>query len=251
MMKRFLLSAAMVAALSASAQTVRPQYITTMGETLNIENALTPKAVMTRTIYQGYNTVCLPYSLSSEEVVQAFGEGVTLETPVGAVVENGAFTLCFADCTCEGIEAGKPYLLYSPAIKVARMTYNNSTSVQHPLTVSISDNQGNTATFMGSFERLNPVGTWAIPAVAGEIPANLLCCDGARRLNPTRCFFTWDTQNGQANTMAIKHVSAGEVAGLNGVTITDAEGAMYNTAGQRVNNAQRGVMIKNGRKVIH
>lgn len=250
-MKRFLLAAAMFAALSASAQTNRTQYVSTMGETLNIETALMANTIMTRTVYQGYNTVCLPYSLSCEEVTKAFGEGVTLETPVGAFVENGAFTLCFEDCTNEGIEAGKPYLLYSPAIKVARMVYHNNASIQHPLTVSISDNQGNSATFMGSFERQNPVGTWAIPAVAGEIPANLVCCDGARRLNPTRCFFTWDTQNGEAHTMAIKHVAAGEVTGLNGVTITDAEGAMYNTSGQRINNAQRGVMIKNGRKVIH
>lgn len=249
-MKRLLLSAAMMAALSASAQTsVRNQYVSTSGETIDTELTQQATTRLTRILYFGYNTVCLPYSLSAEEVSTMLGEGMKIEKPVGAYTEGNNFVVCFSECSTEGIEAGMPYLVYSDKAKYVTLTNSTGMSVNTPMAVSFSDGQGNVATFQGSFERLQPVGTWAIPAVQGEVPANLICCDGARQLNPTRCFFTWDSKKG-ANNMVIRHLPAGEtVTGINAVNVDNAQGATFNTAGQRVNNAH-GVVIQGGKKVI-
>lgn len=250
-MKRILLSAAMVAALSANAQTTAPRtkYVSTSAETIDIELVQQATTRLSRTFYFGYNTLCLPYSLTAEEVETNLGAGMKIEKPVGAMLEGNDFVLCFAECTGEGIEAGMPYLVYSDKAKYVAFTNTTGTSVDTPASVSFGDGQGNVATFRGSFERLTPIGTWAIPAVQGEIPANLICCDGARMLNPTRCFFTWDAQNG-ANNMVIRHLAAGEtVSGITSANITTADGAVYNTAGQRVQQGH-GVMIQGGKKIV-
>lgn len=253
-MKRILFSAAiMFAALSASAQQARttlPQriYVSTMSEQLDTEALLNANARLSRTLYQGYNTLCLPYALTAEEFAEAFGNETTVEKPVGAYTENGTFTLCFEECTGEGLEAGMPYLVHNDKFRSVLLSNTTGNVLSEPLSVSLSDSQGNAATFRGSFERLEPVGTWAIPAVQGEIPADLICCDGARQLNPTRCFFIWDSQN--ASNMVIRHVAAGEyVTGINAAAVTTAEGAAYNLAGQRV-NSQNGVTIQGGKKVL-
>lgn len=249
-MKRFLLSAAMMAALSASAQsTPTVKYISTSGTEIDTELTREATTHLTRVLYQGYNTVCMPYSLTAEEVAAAFGQNVTLEKPVGAFVEGSDFVLCFADCTSEGMEAGMPYLVHTDKSRYVNVTNSTGMAVHTPASVTFGDGQGNEATFRGSFERLEPVGTWAIPAVQGEVPANLICCDGARILNPTRCFFTWDKQNGASN-MVIRHFAAGEqVTGITAANITAADGAIFNTAGQRVQQGH-GVMIQGGKKVI-
>lgn len=253
-MKRILLSVAMLATLSASAQQTRPvtssrTYVSTSVQLLDTDNLVNTEARLMRTMYQGYNTVCLPYALTAEEFAAAFGAESIIEKPVGAYNDNGVFTLCFAECTSEGMEAGMPYLVRSDKFRAAVISNSTGSVLGQPLSVNLSDGQGNAATFRGSFERLEPVGTWAIPAVQGEVPADLICCDGARMLNPTRCFFTWDNQSG-ASTMAIRHVAAGEyVTGINAAAVTTVEGAAYNLAGQRT-NGQNGVTIQGGKKVL-
>lgn len=250
-MKRILLSAAMIAALSASAQSssVRNQYISTSGETIDTQLTEQANTRLTRTLYFGYNSMCLPFALSAEETNTIFGEGVKIEKPVGAFTEGDDFVLCFTDCTAEGIEAGMPYLVHSDKAKYVTLTNTTGMSVSTPAAVTLVDGMGNVASYKGSFTRLQPVGTWAIPAVQGEIPANLICCDGARMLNPTRCFFTWEQQQGARN-LVIRHLAAGEeVAGITSATIVGAETPAYNTAGQRINNAH-GVVIQGGKKVI-
>lgn len=240
-----------MAALSANAQSsaVRTQYVSTSGQSIDTELVQQATARLTRIFYFGYNTVCLPYALTADEVAEFLGEGMKIEKPIGAYCEGSDFVICFSECTGEGMEAGMPYLVYSDKAKYVSFINSTGMSVDAPAQVSFSDGQGNKATFQGSFERLHPVGTWAIPAQAGEIPSNLICCDGARQLNPTRCFFTWDNQQGATN-MVIRHLPAGE--NLNGITSISVDGsndAMYNTAGQRVQNAH-GVVIKGGKKVI-
>lgn len=250
-MKRILLSAAMVAALSANAQTTAPRtkYVSTSAETIDTELVQQASTRLTRTFYFGYNSLCLPYSLSADEVATALGTGMKVEKPVGAFLDGNDFVLCFAECTGEGIEAGMPYLVYSDKAKYVSLTNTSGMSVDTPASVTFGDGQGNVATFRGSFERLTPVGTWAIPAVQGEIPANLICCDGARMLNPTRCFFTWDQQNGASN-MVIRHLALGEsVTGITSANVSTADAAIYNTAGQRVQQG-RGVMIQGGKKIV-
>lgn len=252
-MKRILLSAAMLAALTASAQNrpVHPTrtYVSTSAQTISIESLQSSDARLGRILYQGYNTLCLPFSLSAEEFANAFGAETTVEKAVGAYAENGSFVICFADCTGQDLEAGMPYLIHTEKLRSISLSNSTGMTVSQPASIRLSDNQGNVATFRGSFERLEPVGTWAIPATLGEVPSNLIKCDGARTLNPTRCFFTWDAVSA-ATKMEIRHIGAeGLLNGINAADVTTPDGKTYNLAGQRVNKAN-GVTIQGGKKII-
>lgn len=248
-MKRILLSAAFLAALSASAQsTTVSKYVSTESAVLNTELLQDASMRMYRPIFHGYNTLCLPFALSADEFAAAFGSDARIEKAVGAITEGDAFTLCFSECTGEGIEAGMPYLIYSNAYKYVRLSNSTGYTVAAPLAVSFGDAQGNAATFRGSFERFDPVGSWAIPATEGEVPSDLICTDGQRHLNPTRCYFTWDAQK-DASSMAIRHLNAGEtVTGIHAATIS-SDAPAYNAAGQRVKEAH-GVVIRSGKAAI-
>lgn len=248
-MKRLIFTAALAAALTASAQRPqRPAVLSAEASTINTEALQQTSTILTRHILQGYNSICLPYSLSVEEFQQNFGSDSRLEKPVGAATEAGEFTLLFADCTHEGITAGQPYLLYSAKARYVTIKKEAAPTTAAPAAVTMADTKGNVATFRGSFERQSPIGTWAIPAVAGEIPANLICCDGTRTLNPTRCFFTWDSQ-ADASTIAIQHLPAGTLpTAIQQVGTTTSEAA-FNTAGQRTKQPH-GLTIQNGKKVV-
>lgn len=73
------------------------------GKTVNIKlkRALQP---------QKWNTVCLPFAMSDEEIQETFGEGTLVEQLTGVSNTDGVFTLTFSKKT-GGIEAGKAYLI--------------------------------------------------------------------------------------------------------------------------------------------
>ena len=83
--------------------------------TLNTYNAfdfgrITEKTAtlnVSRYFFYGYNTICLPFSVSADELKAAVGDGVMLEQL--AKVEGNELT--FVDVTEKGIEAGMLYII--------------------------------------------------------------------------------------------------------------------------------------------
>lgn len=250
-MKRILLLAATLAVLTVSAQGTksRTTYISTHQEAINTQMTAEPNVRMSRLVLKGYNTICLPFAMTAEEVAATFGADARLEKPAGSKVEGNDLVLYFADCTQEGLEAGKPYLLNSPKATYANIHNTTGVSLDAPCVSVFTDQMGNVVTFQGSFTRLEPNGTWAIPACEGTVPANIMRCDGSRILNPTRCFFVWENQQG-ADRLSVCHLRAGEeVTGINAVAFTNAENTTYNLGGQRVAQ-DRGLLIRSGKKVL-
>lgn len=248
-MKKLLFIAALCATLTASAQKRASSLVSIHSEKIDTERLQNAEVRLSRPFFFGYNTLCMPYDLSADEV-RTYLPNAIIEKAVGGYAENGEFVLCFQDCTGEAIEAGLPYLVRTTKAQVIYFTNSTSTTVETPFAYTITDGNGNLARFTGSFERLNPIGPWAIPAVEGEVPSDLICCDGERRLEPTRCFFTWDEQQ-DATTMVIRHLAKGEPipTGLVTATLAPADFTTYNLAGQRTADS-KGITIKGGRKVM-
>lgn len=61
-----------------------------------------------------WNTICLPFSMSEEQVKETFGEDVQLRELTDAVATNGDANLYFTTRT--SIEANKPYLMKNAAL---------------------------------------------------------------------------------------------------------------------------------------
>ena len=67
---------------------------------------------MSRSVYNGWNTLCVPFSMTTEELNAAFGAGCKLETLSAITKEGDVIDLYFTDVKAEGLKANTPYLLY-------------------------------------------------------------------------------------------------------------------------------------------
>lgn len=100
---------------------------------------------LTRSFTGGmYNTICLPFAVSSEKVVAAFGTGVELMYMTGATIDGSVLDLEFATTT--SIYQGTPYLI-KPAADVVNPQF---TGVGFVLD-NASATSGTNADFIGTF----------------------------------------------------------------------------------------------------
>ena len=190
----------------------RPKYVYTSNTTLNVEqlqNQAQP-VILSRTLYAGYNTICLPMSLSAEQL-QAAAKDVQVERLEMIRQEGSTLNMYFLDCTNEGIEAGVPYLIFSPTFQTLRANTSDASGINTEIqTITKSDGNGNTVSFGSSWETIQTEGRYGIPAQQETyiLESILIRTEGDKAFLPTRCGFTWDQQTNTANALEIKHVTS-------------------------------------------
>ena len=224
---------------SAFAQS-RPKNIYASSTQLNIE-ALQDQAqpvMLNRTLYAGYNSICLPMSLSAEQLLAA-AKDVQVERLESIRQEGSTLNLYFLDCTNEGIEAGVPYLIFSPTFQTLHASTLNASGINTRLqNISKSDGEGNTVTFGSSWETIMTEGRYGIPAQQETymLESILIRTEGDKAFLPTRCGFTWDQQNSTAQTLEIKHVTSLEdvETSIEKLEKTNATVDIYNAQGSLV-----------------
>ena len=168
----------------------KAKNIYTSSNVLNLETLETPGQATTlhRTLLAGYNSICLPMTLSAEQLQQA-APGVQLER-LAKIQQNGnTLTLVFLDCTAEGLQAGTPYLIFSPKLQTLRATSTNAKAVSTQLlSVTKTDAAGNQVTFGSSWESLRVEGRYGIPAQQEAYPLQsiLVRTDADKTVLPTR-----------------------------------------------------------------
>ena len=176
---------------------------------------------LNRHLFAGYNTLCMPMSMSAEQVSNAASD-VRVERFVGIGQEGNTLYLYFMDCTDEGIQAGYPYLVYSPKTQYFRVKNTEAASISTELkNLTLSDMAGNRVTFGSSWQSLLKDGRYGIPAQQDVTPLEsvLVRTEGDKTFLPTRCGFTWDKQSDTANDLQIKHISSmSEISGINSLT---------------------------------
>lgn len=254
-MKQFVLlvAAAMMLGQNAFAQSkVRNLYTET--SVLRVEQvAETDQPVqINRYLFAGYNTLCLPMSMSGSQLAQA-GRGVKVERLEAIRQEGSTLCLYFVDCTDQGIEAGMPYLIFSPTAQYLRAKNTEADGISTDIkTVRMTDNNGNQVSFSSSWGTRLQEGLYGIPAQQNvEILESILVrTTGEQAFRPTRCGFNWEMQSPTAAGIAIKHVSSSDVTAIQSMKADNASGEVYDLQGRRLNNKPaKGVYIQNGRKV--
>lgn len=254
-MKHFTLALMAAAALSTTA--IAQNKVTTLtanATRLNVEMVQqTDQTVqLSRYLFAGYNTMCLPMSVSAEQLAQA---GVTVERLAAIAQEGSTLNLYFVDCTAEGIQAGLPYLVYSQKAQSLRVRNTDATSINTVLqTVRMNDGQGNQVSFSSSWESLEQVGRYGIPAQQAAYPLEsvLVRTEADKTFLPTRCGFTWETQSPTAQDLRIQHVTMADVTAIKGVDNGKLDiDNVYDLNGRRVTDMARpGVYVVNGEKVV-
>jgi len=265
-MKHFTLALVAAAAFCSQAFAQnRVKYLYTSGTTLNVSllNDEAQQVQINRTLFAGYNSICLPMSLSAEQL-QAAANGVQVERLISIGQEGTTLNLYFMDCTNEGIEAGVPYLIYSPKLQTLRAKSTDADAINTNLKcITKTDSEGNQISFGSSWESVQVDGRYGIPAMqdADELQSILICTTGDKTFLPTRCGFTWDKKSVTAQKLEIKHITdlTGEETRIEELQAKDAVVDIYNTQGAMVQSKAninkaiqtlpKGIYVINGLKV--
>ena len=254
-MKHLLLAAMVSMALSTTAfaqNKVKNIYASSSKLDIEMMQSSEQTVQLNRYFFAGYNTLCLPFSLTAEQVAAA-AKDLKVERLAGIQQEGAIVNLYFVDCTAEGIQAGVPYLIYSP--KSQYMTVKNTDILNYDTelkAVRMSDNNGNIVTFGSSWEMMEKAGRYGIPAQQNVTPleAVLIKTTPEQKFLPTRCGFTWDQQSASAKELRIIHISQSEATNINNVRFQNISEDAYDLNGRKVNNSTKGLRIQNGKKTI-
>ena len=210
---------------------------------------------LNRYFFAGYNTLCLPMSLTAEQVAEA-AKDLKVERFAGIKQEGETVNLYFVDCTNEGIQAGVPYLIYSPTAQYLRIKNSDVMDVDTNLeAVRLSDGNGNQVSFSSSWEKQQKAGRYGIPAKQDVTPLRsiLVKTDAEKQFLPTRCGFDWEQQSATARDLKIKHVdSMSEVTAITATKATRATSKVaYDLNGRKTTgqNKKGVVVLETGEKV--
>lgn len=182
-----------------------------------------------------YNSLVLPFSLTADQVTAAFGEGTMVYSYSNTDGDNVNFTT-----STTGIAANTPVLIKTATTSTS-FAFSNVNLVNATPTAA-----GKNWNFVGSYNAKT-----VIPAGAYEMyNNNLYKSDG------TSSYFT---KGFRAYIAPAAATSAKPMLTIDGVatsidkviTNIDKEGNLYNLAGQRVSKNTKGIVIKNGKKVIN
>lgn len=192
--------------------------------------------VLTRSITAGnWSTLCLPFSMTAEQVTATFGEGTKLAT-VGTY-NSSTKSLSMTEATA--ISANVPCMIKVPANISEAKTIDGVTIVSGTPEVTID---GSDFKFVGVYT--------STKMAAGDffVANNQLykATSSTQNIKPFRAYFTGVPANARLAFFD------DETTGVNDVRskMEDVRGDFYNLAGQRVAQPTKGLYIVNGKKVV-
>lgn len=209
---------------------------------------------LNRNLYSGWNTFCVPFALTQEQLEEAYGSGAVAKYLSGVTTDGAAVTLHFAPENGGGIEANKAYLLYLTAdVKEAKTFSGVTLEPAGTCTTTVKADNGGDYTFQGILKPttletddtqyfLNSLGTNFV------LPSN-----STNAMKATRAYIIVPAPAAPAQGRQYTFDFNGTTTGIDNVNISGLEdgSAWYTISGIRVNRpAAKGVYIHNGRKVI-
>lgn len=188
-----------------------------------------------------WNTLCVPFAISEEEIKANFGKG-TLVEKFEAVNGN---TVNFADAT--SIEAGVPYLIKPTVAGTTYTFYGKEVSADAPKTKGNAD-----VTFKGIYSPTDITDNGTVNAAGVTEGGKVLFVNPGSKTKAFRCFFTI-SDNASITPAMLKISIKGVETAINSIVMDNSnatDNAVYNLQGQRVNgnSLTKGIYIKNGKK---
>ena len=251
-MKRFYIIAALaVATLAANAQE-RLALSTYNGTNLEKYDGKICNVTVNRYVFNGWNTMALPFDITTEELNETFGNDCKLEQLVSVENVSGNIQLNFQDCKAGGLKANTPYLLYYTG-ETGNKKIVKETAISNELpSLSFQTQQGETVIMAGVQEKTEGVGLYGILA-RDNAEAKFAKVDGTLSgFLATRCYVQLPASfNGKVIS---RHLAAGETTDIKAVAKTDEKVDVYNTNGVKVATSTQhlhpGIYVIKGQKVM-
>ena len=228
-------------------QSMTVQYIKTdaLDEmSMNTIEEKNTNAMLTRTLSKDYwNTFCIPFSMSAEQIAERFGDVTIAEF---TSVENET-TMVFSILEENRIDAGVPCLI-KPSKNITNPVIEGITySVTEPKAITFTNSKGESYSFTGTFS----------PTVLKYDGTDLFINNKGEVLKPTA---SGNRIYGMRAYLTIpKSIVDGKITlnvdDTDGITTVKAENnehdnRIYNLNGQCVESSSKGIYIKNGKKII-
>ena len=200
---------------------------------------------MTRTLKgEKWNTFCVPFGMTSEEISAQFGADAKVKELSGATLNGENYNMTFSDAST--IVAGKPYM-----VRVS----NEVTSLNlgaKTIKGTITPATAGDVTFTGVYNNGNaPLGSFIISNNVFYLVDTDTNTDGISEvaLKAFRGYITVDSGSG---VKALTFDFEDDATGIENLNVNDNlnEGAIYNLSGQRINKMQKGINIINGKKIL-
>jgi hypothetical protein len=211
-------------------------------EANNIEAWEISEITLNRTLVANkWNTLCVPFAISEEEIKANFGEG-TLVEKFDAVNGN---TVNFANAT--SIEPGVPYLIKPTVAGTTYTFYGKEVSADAPKAEGNAD-----VTFQGIYSPTDITNNGTVKAAGVTEGGKVLFVNPGSQTKAFRCFFTI-SDNASITPAMLKISIKGVETAINSIVMDNSnatDNAVYNLQGQRVNgnSLTKGIYIKNGKK---
>lgn len=183
-----------------------------------------------------WNTLVLPFAVSDADVKTTFGADAKIVEYSNADDANINFTT-----STKGIEANVPVLIMPAAVNDENTYTFNGVSI----VVADPKADGTSYSFVGSYKPYNLVNDDYM------LYADKWWKTEAADSYKIKAFRAYIKANTPAAAKQLNLVIDGQTTGLKLNTVNgNIEGETYNIAGQRVANSYKGLVIKNGKKII-
>lgn len=192
-----------------------------------------------------WNTFCVPFNISAEQITEVFGTGTKITEFTSADEANKKMIFS----TAASIEAGKPYLIKPGKEIVENPVFKGVTIVEgEPQTITNNSNYA----FVGVYSPydMKTDGTEVFVGVGGKL---FVPAAGTNRINGLRAFIRFSSSTERLNTISIDgdNTSAINLIENNGAK---SDNRVFSLSGQQVGKStdglKSGIYIVNGKKVI-
>ena len=258
-MKKKLLFVALMAIVTLGAQAQERLYMNTYND-LNIAkfDGKTCNVNAYRVLFTGWNTIALPFSMTTEELNETFGSDCRLERLVAADAAGNNVQLYFQDCKEKGLEANTPYILYYTGENVNKRIFKTTLVTNQPTEVTFAiEGSTETVTMAAAEKKTEGNGLYGVLAVDNADAKFVQVGAKESVFYPTRCYIR--LSSGDSKQLTTMHLAAGDVTRISAIAAQGERVDVYNTAGAKVasqisvaevNKLPKGIYVVKGQKLL-
>ena len=211
--------------------------------TANTFETYSGKVKLNYTVYDGWNTIALPFMVNDLSV---FGTGAKVYALTG--YNDGNLQLTSAT----SMALATPYVLYVETATTEPIVFDNVSIYSNTAAEADCNTTKNGATFQGTYKPIEAGSmniTWY--GVTGE--GKIMKAGSGASINAMHAYFTLP-EGDEAKTIAYDGIVAGDdgtATAINALINGNSQGELYDLSGRRVEgNVKAGIYVKNGKKIV-